>query len=178
MTNPWQTITGGDGVPSPQKSRQPVSRITDFDDEEDESDEGDEDSDGGAGGVGDVGTGAKAVATAAATAAASQAGSIAATIIRRGKDATPTMAGSTPSGGDTSAGHDYVGRRLLGDPTALEDIYLQLTHSLAQHNHRAGRVRAAARCWRRRVELLLERGEIGVAQARLSALADLYQVRL
>lgn len=69
-----------------------------------------------------------------------------------------------------------MGLWLLDKPEALEDAYLQLTHSLGQHNQRAGRIRAAARCWMRRSELLLERGEVGVAQARLSALADLYQV--
>lgn len=66
----------------------------------------------------------------------------------------------------------------LARPGALEDAYLQVSHSLARHNQRAGRVRAAARCWGKRTELLLERGEFGVAEARLSALADLYQASL
>lgn len=68
------------------------------------------------------------------------------------------------------------GGRQLESPGMLEDAYLQLTHSLAQHNQRAGRVRAAARCWGKRAELLLERGEVGIAHARLASLADLYQV--
>lgn len=80
------------------------------------------------------------------------------------------------AGAGEALGGSDMGLSLLDRPEALEDAYLQLTHSLGQHNQRAGRVRAAARCWGRRAELLLERGEVGVAQARLSALADLYLV--
>lgn len=158
-------ITGGDGAPSPQKSRHSSHRITDFDDEEDESDETDNSvgSEGAGAGPGNSTTAAGAAAAVASAAAAQTA--LSAT--NGGVDA----AAAGGSGGD-------VGLWLLDRPEALEDAYLQLTHSLGQHNQRAGRVRAAARCWRRRTELLLERGEVGVAQARLSALADLYQVRL
>lgn len=171
-------ITGGDGAPSPQKSRHLSHRITDFDDEEDESDETDNS-------VGSEASGAKnttpaTAATAAARTALSKLGasststSSAVSGPNGDSDATTAAAAAAASG---SGGSD-VGLWLLDRPKALEDAYLQLTHSLGQHNQRAGRVRAAARCWGRRTELLLERGEVGVAQARLSALADLYQVRL
>lgn len=86
--------------------------------------------------------------------------------------------GTGGEGGPYSAESRGRGGRSLQDPAVLEDAYLQLTHSLAQHNQRAGRVRAAARCWGKRAELLLERGEVGIAQARLVRLADLYQVRV
>lgn len=148
-------------MPSPQKSRHSSHRITDFDDDE-ESDETDNSvgSEGGGAGTGNNKTAAGSAAPAATNKAGASNGD---------NDAAATAASG--NGGD-------VGLWLLDRPEALEDAYLQLTHSLGQHNQRAGRVRAAARCWGRRTELLLERGEVGVAQARLSALADLYQVRL
>ena len=169
-------ITGGDGVPSPQKSRQPSHRITDFDDDEDESDETDNS-------VGSEASGSRpgnnTTTAAAAAAAAAQTG-----LSKLGASSASTSSAVSAANGDNDAataatlrGGD-VSLWLLDKPEALEDAYLQLTHSLGQHNQRAGRVRAAARCWGRRTELLLERGEVGVAQARLSALADLYQVRL
>lgn len=156
-----QVITGGDGVPSPQKSRQSSNHITDFDDDEDESD-GTDTSEGS-----NTGAAAPTPRTAAAKAAASAA-----------ETALSKLAAAKANDGGRGGGGGDAGMWLLDRPEALEDAYLQLTHSLGQHNQRAGRSRAAARCWGRRVELLLERGEVGVAQARLSALADLYQVRL
>lgn len=165
-------ITGGDGVPSPQKSRQSSHRITDFDDDEEESDETDNS-------LGSEASGARpgdnTTATGAAAAAAAQAA-----LSKLGASSGSTSSAVSATNGDNDAaapGGGDVGLWLLDKPEALEDAYLQLTHSLGQHNQRAGRVRAAARCWGRRTELLLERGEVGVAQARLSALADLYQVR-
>lgn len=170
-------ITGGDGVPSPQKSRHSSHRITDFDDDEDESDETDNsvgsEASGSRPGNNNT-TAAEAAAAAAQTALSKLSGSSASmssAVSAANSDNDATAAAPIGSGGD-------VGLWLLDKPEALEDAYLQLTHSLGQHNQRAGRIRAAARCWGRRTELLLERGEVGVAQARLSALADLYQVRL
>ncbi|CAM9888577.1 unnamed protein product [Ectocarpus sp. 12 AP-2014] len=151
--NPMKAITGGDGVPSPQKSRSASNRITDFDDDEDESDDADN-SDGS-------GSAAAAVAAEAA-------------LSKLAAEEQPPPSPSAAAAATAGGGSD-VGLWLLDRPEALEDAYLQLTHSLGQHNQRAGRIRAAARCWGRRVELLLERGEVGVAQARLSNLADLYQ---
>lgn len=149
-------------MPSPQKSRCASNRITDFDDDEDESDDADN-SDGS-------GSGAATAASAAAAAAEAALSKLAA---EEQPPSSPSAAAATTAGGGSD-----VGLWLLDRPEALEDAYLQLTHSLGQHNQRAGRIRAAARCWGRRVELLLERGEVGVAQARLSNLADLYQVRV
>lgn len=170
-------ITGGDGVPSPQKSRHSSHRITDFDDDEDESDETDNsvgsEASGSRPGNNNT-TAAEAAAAAAQTALSKLSGSSASmssAVSAANSDNDATAAAPIGSGGD-------VGLWLLDKPEALEDAYLQLTHSLGQHNQRAGRIRAAARCWGRRTELLLERGEVGVAQARLLALADLYQVRL
>eukprot|EP00752_Nemacystus_decipiens_P001278 g1273.t1 len=182
--NPIKLITGGDGVPSPQKSRHSSHRITDFDDDEDESDETDNsvgsEASASRSGVNNnnstTAAGAAASAAAAQTAlskvgasSASLSSSVSAT---NGSNAAAAAAAAASASG--SGGGD-AGLWLLDKPEALEDAYLQLTHSLGQHNQRAGRVRAAARCWGRRTELLLERGEVGVAQARLSALADLYQ---
>lgn len=170
-------ITGGDGAPSPQKSRHSSHRITDFDDEEDESDETDNSvgSEGSGAGPGKNTTAAGAAAAAAQTAlsklGASSASASSAVSAANGNDNDVAAAAASGTCSD-------VGLWLLDRPEALEDAYLQLTHSLGQHNQRAGRVRAAARCWGRRTELLLEKGEVGVAQARLAALADLYQVRL
>ncbi|CAM9697427.1 unnamed protein product [Ectocarpus fasciculatus] len=162
--NPMKAITGGDGVPSPQKSRRASNRITDFDDDEDESDDADNSDDGSGSG------GAAAAAAVAAEAALSK--------VAAGEQppSSPSAAAAAAAAvAATGGGGSDVGLWLLDRPEALEDAYLQLTHSLGQHNQRAGRIRAAARCWGRRVELLLERGEVGVAQARLSNLADLYQ---
>ncbi|CAM9418773.1 unnamed protein product [Scytosiphon promiscuus] len=156
--NPMKVITGGDGVPSPHKSRQSSNHITDFDDDEDESDE----TDNSEGSGGAAPSGRTADAKAAASAAETALSKLAAAKMNDGH-------------GHGHGGGGDAGLWLLDRPEALEDAYLQLTHSLGQHNQRAGRARAAARCWGRRVELLLERGEVGVAQARLSALADLYQ---
>lgn len=161
-------ITGGDGVPSPQKSRYSSHRITDFDDEEDESDETDNS-------VGSEASGAKAAAGAAAAAAQTALSKLGAS---SASTSSATNGDNDAAAAAAGSGSGDMGLWLLDKPEALEDAYLQLTHSLGQHNQRAGRVRAAARCWGRRTELLLERGEVGVAQARLSALADLYQVRL
>ena len=94
-------------------------------------------------------------------------------------DDAPSRGGDTQAVASAGSGGGGVGgcAWLLDGPGALEDAYLQLTHSVAQHSERAGRRRAAARWWGRRAELLLERGEVGIAQARLLSLADLYQVR-
>lgn len=90
--------------------------------------------------------------------------------------AAAAAAAASALAGDTPVTTIARGVHRLDRASLLEDAYLQVTHSLAQHNQRAGRVRTAARCWSKRAELLLERGEMGVAQARLAALADLYQV--
>lgn len=149
-------------MPSPVKFKDSTNRITDFDDEE-ESDETESDSSSA---VTSASTLTSASAANAAATAASKADKPFRGAARAARDA---------AAGDALGGSD-MGLSLLDKPEALEDAYLQLTHSLGQHNQRAGRVRAAARCWGRRAEVLLERGEVGVAQARLSALADLYLV--
>ena len=165
-------ITGGDGVPSPHKFRESTNRITDFDDEED-SDETEESDSSSA-----VTSSSTLTSTSAATAAATAASKATSAVATSGKPLRgAARAARDAAAGDALGGSD-MGLSLIDRPEALEDAYLQLTHSLGQHNQRAGRVRAAARCWGRRAELLLERGEVGVAQARLSALADLYLVRL
>lgn len=164
-------------MPSPKKSMHPPNRIADFDDEEDESDETEE-SDGSAATSSATGTASRTTgAVAAASKAASAAASMVTTAVQSLRAPAAALGAAAAVDGSADTGGGHVGRRLFDTPGALEDAYLQLTHSLAQHNQRAGRVRAAARCWGRRAELLLERGEVGVAQARLSALADLYQVR-
>ncbi|CAM9736204.1 unnamed protein product [Laminaria digitata] len=166
--NPMKTITGGDGVPSPHKFRESTNRITDFDDEE-ESDETEESDSSSA-----VTASSNLTSASAATAAAAAASRTASGVATSGKSLRgAARAARDAAAGDALGGSD-MGLSLVDKPEALEDAYLQLTHSLGQHNQRAGRVRAAARCWGRRAELLLERGEVGVAQARLSALADLY----
>ena len=113
----------------------------------------------------------------AATAAATVASKGASAAATSGKPLRGAARAARDAAGSEALGGSDMGLSLIDRPEALEDAYLQLTHSLGQHNQRAGRVRAAARCWGRRAELLLERGEVGVAQARLSALADLYLVR-
>lgn len=151
---PLQDLTGGDGAPSPRKTVNASTLMTDFDDED--SDETQESAD-----------------SATATIRATPMTTSVATAVRPLRSSSSTSTAGTSAGAPGAGGG--VGTR-LDRPALLEDAYLQMTHSLAQHNQRAGRVRAAARCWGKRAELLLERGEVGVAQARLAALADLYQV--
>lgn len=160
-------------MPSPRRSMKTSSLMADFDDEDSDETEGSvERSSTVAASTPASGTPGTGMAAAVASAVASTVATVTRPLRSAAFPPSPATAGDA-SGSDG----DCPGHR-LDHPRLLEDAYLQLTHSLAQHNQRAGRVRAAARCWGKRAELLLERGEVGVAQARLSSLADLYQVMI
>lgn len=171
-----QILTGGDGAPSPRRSMQASSLMADFDDEDSDETEGSGESSSVTAPGATRASGVRSVASAVATVVST------AMRPRQSLASRNLMGGNGDSngggGGPYSTESRGRGGRSLADPAVLEDAYLQLTHSLAQHNQRAGRVRAAARCWGKRAELLLERGEVGIAQARLVRLADLYQVRV
>ncbi|CAM9321320.1 unnamed protein product [Sphacelaria rigidula] len=171
--NPIKILTGGDGAPSPRRSMQASSLMADFDDEDSDETEGSGESSSVTAPGATRASGVRSVASAVATVVST------AMRPRQSLASRNLMGGNGDSngggGGPYSTESRGRGGRSLADPAVLEDAYLQLTHSLAQHNQRAGRVRAAARCWGKRAELLLERGEVGIAQARLVRLADLYQ---